>query len=113
MRRASITAIACILAAPVSLAREPVRAPRVPAAPEHALGEQVRGTVMNVDVEKKSFTIVVEDKEVSLSYDAKTVFLLDGKEVDAARLLQIGTRVEIAREGDLARKVEVRTKKTH
>ena len=109
MKRALITTLACVLAAPMTLAETSASAPVTEASQCLSIG-QVSGTIMNVDVEKKSFTVVVEEKEVVLSFNADTQFLLDGKKVDAARLLKLGTKVTVAREGDLAKKVEANTK---
>jgi hypothetical protein len=104
MKRIVFTAIACTLAASASLAAP---APKEQAVELRLLAaERVSGTIMNVNLEGKSFVVMVQEKELSLTFDAKTKFLLDGKEVDPSRLLQIGGKVTVNHEKNVATSVE-------
>jgi hypothetical protein len=103
MKRIVFTAIACTLAASASLAAP---SPKEQVAEMRLLAERVSGTIMNVSLEAKSFVVMVQEKELSLTFDAKTKFLLDGKEVDPSRLLQIGSKVTVNHEKNVATSVE-------
>ena len=107
MKRALFTTLACTVLS-LTTAAQTATAP-VTETLHSTIAAPLSGTIMNVDMEQKSFTLVAEEKEVVVSFDAATVFLLDGKKVDAARVLKLGTKVQVAREGELAKKVQART----
>ena len=105
MKRALFTTLACSTLLSLTAAAPSATAP-VREATQCVSVAPVSGTIMNVDMEGHSFTLVAEEKEVTVSFDANTVFLLGDKQVDAARLLKLGTKVTVSREGDLAKKVQ-------
>ena len=105
MKRIVFTALACTVAATASFASPAVKAP-VEHSGAYVVAERASGTIMNVNAEAKSFVLVVEEKEVTVTYGAATKFFLDGKEVDAARLLQVGSKVTVSHENNVASKVE-------
>lgn len=106
MKRALFTILACSLASTASFA-----ALQAPVATELCLeAQRTQGTVMNVQIEEKSFVLVADAGELTLTFGESTVFLLDGEQVDAARVLKIGSKVQVSHEGNQALKVEARTK---
>ena len=109
MKRALFTSLACTLAASFSLADTPAQTKETSSVEARVLVDHKSGTIMNVDVEKEQFTLVAEEAEIVISFDAKTKFVLDGKEVDAERLLKIGTEVQVVLEGDRAVRVQATT----
>ncbi len=111
MRSIVITALACTLSASAALAAPKVEVGGASQALEQPSAERVSGTVRSADVEGKSFRLADADgKETTLSFDAKTKFVLDGQEVDATRLLAAGTKVTVSHEDHVALKVEASTK---
>lgn len=107
-----MTALACTLSASAALAAPVgVEIRGASQALEQPSAERVSGTVRSANVEEKSFRLADADgKETTLSFDAKTKFVLDGQEVDATRLLAAGTKVTVSHEDHVALKVEASTK---
>lgn len=111
MKRSLFTILACSFAASLSLAAPQAPVAKATEATELRLeAERTQGTIMNVHIEKKSFVLVADEKELTLTFGESTVFLLDGEEVDAARVLKLGSKVQVSHEGNQALKVEARTK---
>ena len=73
------------------------------------VGETVQAKVRTVDLEKHTFTAVLEQRELSLTYSDRTSFVLDGEKSTAKEVLTVGREVRIAYEGKLATEVSAKT----
>ena len=74
------------------------------------VADDARAQITAVDLEKSTFTVKIEGREVSLTYDERTQFILDGEKSSAARVLAVGRDVSVAHTGGKASKVEAKSK---
>lgn len=82
-----------------------------PAAPESQLiaVDEMQAQVTAVDLEKSTFSIKLEGRDVTLTYDERTQFLLDGEKSSAARVLAVGRTVSVSHANGKAAKVEAKS----
>ena len=72
--------------------------------------DEMTAQITAVDLEKSTFSVKLEGREVSLTYDERTQFILDGEKSSAARVLAVGREVSVAQAGGKASKVEAKSK---
>lgn len=75
-----------------------------------SVADDTRAQITAVDLEKSTFTVKIEGREVSLTYDERTQFMLDGEKSSAARVLAVGRNVSVTHAGGKASKVEAKSK---
>lgn len=81
-----------------------------PDAVQQIAKDEVRAKVTSIDLEKSTFSIKLEEREVTVTFDESTQFLLDGEASSAARVLAIGREVSVDHSGGKASKVSAKSK---
>ena len=94
----------------VSVAQAGGKASKVEAKTKLALVDDMQAQITAVDLEKSTFSVKIEGREVSLTYDERTQFTLDGEKSSAARVLAVGRNVSVTHAGGKASKVEAKSK---
>jgi putative intracellular protease/amidase len=72
--------------------------------------EEVKAEITAFDLEKHTLSLKLEGREVTLSYDERTQFMLDGEKSSAERVLAIGRVVNVSHEKGNATKVSAKSK---
>ena len=69
------------------------------------------GTVKSVDTAAKSFVLTVAGKDMTIKYDDKTTYTLDGKPSTRDKALVAGNKAKVTHTGNLATTVDATTVK--
>jgi hypothetical protein len=94
----------------VSVTHAGGKASKVEAKSALAFVDDMQAQITAVDLEKSTFSVKIEGREVSLTYDERTQFMLDGEKSSAARVLAVGREVSVTHAGGKASKVEAKSK---
>ena len=74
----------------------------------HAMAdvETITGEIEKIDAEKKTFIVKTDELATSIMVNDKTVFTLDGKEVEMSEALKVGRTVVVVHEDRTATRVD-------
>jgi hypothetical protein len=97
-------ALLAICTAPLASA-----APKAPDA-QLVAADEVQAQITSVDLEKSTFNVKQEGRELTITFDARTQFMLDGEKSSADRVLAVGRNVSVSHDGGKASKVSARSK---
>ncbi|MEX2216127.1 MAG: hypothetical protein WD768_18595 [Phycisphaeraceae bacterium] len=96
----ALTVTSALVAAPPA----PIDAPK-PIVADEAM---TQGKIMSVNMDKHEFVLKTEqDREVTVKFDEKTTFWVDGKEAQASEALKADASAKVLHKKGLAMKVDI------
>ena len=75
----------------------------------NVMASRATGTILSIDLEKKTFSLKTSDDEIKISFTNSTEFTLDGKPSSMSESLKAGRNATVTHADGAASKVDVQS----